>query len=141
MAGLTNQIATGLAAEVSSLTGIVARSATPVDTIPNAPFWYVGPPKLMSVAGSWEQRSYNFPLHLLVAMTDSSDRDQVAINDFLDLTLNAFRTGITLSVATVVSAEIKAADTDKFYTLDTQEYQSIDFDCLVTCMGPASYTP
>jgi hypothetical protein len=141
VAGLTNQIATGLVTEVAGVTGIVATAATPVDAVPGTPFYYVGPPKLVQIGGQWEQRIYNFPLHLMIARLSTEDRDQVTINDLMDLTLNAFRTGITLAVSGVISAEIKAADTDKFYELGGVTYQSVDFDCLVTVGQPATYTP
>lgn len=141
MAGLTNQIATALAAEAQAVTGIASASSVPVESVPNTPFIYIGPAKLTQIGGSWEEREYHFVMHLLIARVGSEDRDQVAIDDLLDLVLNAFRNGITLGIAGVVSALLVAADTDKFYTIGTMDYQSIDFDVSVTVMSGQTYTP
>lgn len=141
MAGQTNQIAAGLLIQVSTLTGIRGVSSTPVDSVTETPFFYVGGPKLVSIGGSWEQRMFSFPLHLVITRDADEGRDQQIINDWLDLCLNAFRTGITLGVAGVVSAEIRSGDTENFASYAGSNYQAILFDCLVTVMGPAAYTP
>jgi hypothetical protein len=140
MAGLTNQIASAVAAIAAGVAGVAGASPVPVDSVPNTPFVYLGPPKWTQVGGSWETREYRFPMHYLIVRVGSEDRDQTAINDALDLMDAAFRSGITLGgIAT--STLLLAADTDKFYDIGSASYQSIDFDVQVIVMSAQTYTP
>jgi hypothetical protein len=117
-------------------------SSVPVNTVPDTPYVYVGPPRIASTLGSWTILEYHFPLHYLLARLSGDEAvDQAAINDALDLVLAQFTLGITLGIAGVVSAEIKTGDTDKFYTIGTQQYQAVDLDVVVTWAGPKSPTP
>lgn len=142
MAGQTNQIAVALAAIGGSVAGVNGSSPVPVDTIPSTPYFLVGPPKWTQVGGSWEVREYHYLCRLLIARLSTEDRDQTAINDLLDLVDAAFRSGITLGGAlTVASTLILSANTDKFYAVGTQEYQSIDMDVQVIVMSGQTYTP
>ena len=139
MAGLTNQIAAALAVEAAAISGVTGASATPVNSIPDTPYVYIGPPRVQQVPGSWESRIYTFPMHYLVARVSGDEAaDQAVINDALDAVLNAWRTGVTLGGLGI--AEIVAADGDKFYTVATQEYQSVDFDVRVSVYGAGGYT-
>jgi hypothetical protein len=140
MAGLKNQIAAALVAEVSGVAGLVATSSTPVDEIPNAPFFYVGAPKGSLVGGSLEQKELHYPLRVVVTRVSSADRDQQTVNDFSDLIETAFQTGISLGIAGVVSAELKTFDTDVFIAVGGAQYQAVDYDCVVTVARPATYT-
>lgn len=136
--GRTNSLAAALAAECQAITGVATASAYPVDSIPTTPFMYVGPPKLTQVPGTWEERVYTFPLHYMVARVTEA-QDQQTVNDALDLVLDAFRTGITAG-GLAVSVLITAADTDRFYTLNGTDYQSIDFEVFVQVMQAGGYT-
>jgi hypothetical protein len=137
MAGLTNQLATALAAEVAAIAGLTT-AATPVDSLPTTPFLYVGPSKGTIIGGSTEELVYMFPLHCLIGRA-SEDRDQYAINELLDQIIAAFRTGMYLGGLAI--AELLAFDTDKFYEVDQVSCQSVDLDCRVTRITAQTYTP
>lgn len=140
MAGLTNNIATALATAAATTPSVTGASAVPIEGVPGTPYIYVGPPKIQITPGSWDTRIYQFPMHYLIARV-AEPIDQTAINDALDAVLTVFRTGITLGLTNPQPiALIVAADTDKFYSLDGTDYQSIDFTVAVEVYGPQSYT-
>ena len=134
--GLTNQLSVALAAEVASIAGI-ATASTPVDSIPETPFLYVGDNKGNLIGGSWEEKHYVFQLHCAITRV-TEDRDQQAINDLLDQIIAAFRTGIYLGGLGI--AQLLTWDTAKFFTLGETDYQSIDFDCEVFVYSAQTYT-
>lgn len=137
--GLTNDLATALEAEISGITSIAAHSSTPVDAIPQTPFLYVGPPKGTILGGSWEEREYHFPMRCAIGRT-TEDRDQIVVNDLLDLIVAAFRTGISLG-ALAASALVLTFDTDTFFTLGAADYQAILFEVQVIVMSGQTYVP
>jgi hypothetical protein len=141
MAGLHNLVAQGLAADAAAVAGIQGASATPVDALPATPFVVIGPPRGSMVGGSWERLFLIYPMHLFFIRAASADRDQVAINDFCDLFITGFRTGITLGVAGVVEALIASWDTNKEQDVNGDTYQLIEFVVSVEVDRPASYTP
>lgn len=144
----TNLIATGLATTAKNVTGGSAAvttmrgaAGTPLDTIPGAPYTVVGPPQGNLTPGSWEIVLYRFPMRCYVARLSDSARMQHDTNEYLDGFLTAFRTGIELGVAGVVSATIETFDTDKFQEVGTEEYQLIDFVVRVEVARGETYTP
>lgn len=140
MAGLTNQLATALAAWGAGISGVVGASATPVSTIPGTPYITVNAPRVTITGGSWETVEYDFPFWYLLERTADEAVQQVQVNDALDLIVAAFRSGISLG-GLAVSAEGHTADTDKFAKLGATEYQVIEFHVTVTVMQPETYTP
>jgi hypothetical protein len=74
-----------------------------------------------------------------VARVKSADREQSTVNDTLDLFLTGWRTGITLS-ALVTEAIIKSWDTDRFYSVNGEDWQAIDLVIGVEVERAASYT-
>lgn len=141
MAGLHNLVANALAADAAAVAGVIGSSAVPVDSLPNTPFVVVGPPRGQITTGSWERLFIVFPMHLFYGRLSSADRDQVAINDLLDLFIAQFRTGITMGVAGVVEAVIASWDTNKEQDVAGESYQLIEFQVSVEVDRPASYTP
>ena len=140
MAGLHNTIASQIATTVAGVTSVQACSPTPVDSIPATPFGVVGPPKgQLFQPGSWERLLLQFPLRIYVSRIASADRDQTTTNDFLDNFLTAFRTGITLG-GNVQQCVIVSWDTDRFYTVNNEDYQAIDFVLSVEVERSATYT-
>lgn len=140
MAGLHNTVATALATTVAGITGMSGCSPVPIDSLNATPWGVVGPPKgQLLQPGSWERFLLTFPLRVYLARVSSSDRDQVAINDFLDLFLVGFRSGITLG-GVVTEAIIKSWDTDRFYTIGGEDFQAIDFVIGVELERAASYS-
>lgn len=140
MPGLTNQLATNMAAVVAGVAGMAGASPVQLDFIPNTPYAYIGPPKWSQVGGSWEVREYRFPLHILLARTATADREQTAINDLLDLVDATFRTNVTLS-GLATSTLLLTADTDLYEDVGGETYILISCDVQVMCMSGQSYTP
>lgn len=141
MAGLHNQIAAGIEADAAAVAGISQHSPVPVDNIPSTPFAVVGPPKGTMVApGAWEVMSLQYPLRIYYAR-NTSDLDQTALNDFVDLFIAQFRLGVTLAVAGVVAAQLTTWDTGKFYDVNGSTFQAIDFTVSVEVARAATYTP
>ncbi len=140
MAGMHNQIATGLAALAASVTGMTGCSPVPVETIPNTPYGVIGPPKgSLLQPGSWERLLLQYPMRIYVCRVGTPDRDQVVVSDLVDLFLVTFRTGIELGTI-VTEAIIKTWDTDRFYTVGGEDYQAIDWLVGVEVERPATYT-
>ncbi len=141
MPGLHNLVAQGLAADAALVAGVQGSSATPVDGLPVTPFVVIGPPRGSITPGSWERLFITYPMHLFFIRAASADRDQVAINDFLDLFITGFRAGITLGVAGVVEAVIASWDTNKEQDVGGETYQLIEFAVSVEVDRAATYTP
>lgn len=141
MPGLTNNIAESLRVAAATVPNVQNTAATPVESVPGTPFIYVGPPKLTQIIpGSWDTRIYAIPLIYLVQRV-REDADQTMINEALDSVLSTFRNGITLGLLNPQPiAEIRAADTDKFYSVGGADYQGIEFTVVVEVYGPQSYT-
>ena len=140
MPGLHNLVATGLATTVAGIAGVSGCSPVPIENVNATPWGVIGPPKgQLLQPGGWERLLLQYPLRMYVARVSTPDRDQVAINDFLDLFLVAFRSGIT-QTALITEAIIKSWDTDRFYTLGGEDYQAIDFVIAVEVERAASYT-
>ena len=140
-AGLHNLVATALAADASAVATISGASATPVDTLPNTPYVVIGPPRGTIITGSWERLFIVYPMHLFYARTSTADRDQVALNDLVDLFISGFRTGITQGVAGVVEAVIASWDTNKVQDVGGESYQLVEFLICVEVDRAATYTP
>ena len=140
MSRITNTIASDLAAWFSGMSGVVA-SAVPVDTIPNTPYAVVAGPKGQLIPASWEQRTYRFTVHYLVARTTDESRTQTALNDALDDVIDHIRLqGITLG-GVVTSALLSSFDTEKFYAIGTEQYQAIDFDFDIEVYAGETWIP
>lgn len=148
MPGLHNLVAQALATKAAGISGMAGASPTPIDSL-NAPPWaVVGPPKGQLFQPGAEERMFLvYPIRVYVARLASSDRDQVAINDFTDLFILGWRDtsagglGITLGLAgTVMEALLLSWDTDKFATVGQEEYAVVDFVCRVEVARQATYT-
>ena len=144
MAGVTNLIAQAIETQAAAVANVAGHSSLPVDAIPQTPFVYVGGPRIRFVPGSWDQRLYLFPMHYMIARIGNESIEQSAINDANDLMVAGFRNGVNLgSFNAALSGAIGwliAADTDKFYTLNATEYQSIDYDVSVEFYSAQTYT-
>lgn len=141
MAGLTNNIASALATAAAAITHVENTSPTPVDAVPATPFVWIGPPKIAQITpGSWDTRIYAFTMNYIIQRV-REDADQLQLNDAIEDVLTAFRTGITLGLINPQPiAEIRAVDSDKFWSLGGTDYQGIEFTVVVEVYGPQSYT-
>lgn len=141
MAGVTNTAAANLAAALAAeVAGLRGASATPLDTLPGTPYAVVGAPKGNVTPGSWEIIEYIFPVDFLISRTVSEARDQVACNDLLDLVMVSLRTGISLSgaVAYILPGNF---DTNTFYTIGSEAYQSVRMELTAAIVTGQTYTP
>lgn len=141
MPGLHNLVATALATDAAAVTGIAGSSPTPIETLPGTPYVVIGPPRGQIVTGSWERMFLVYPMHLFYARVQNPNLDQTSLNDYCDLFITQFRTGITMGVAGVVEAVIASWDTNKEMTVGDEDYQLIEFLVSVEVDRAATYTP
>lgn len=148
---LHNLIANAIASNATGLTGGSAivnnmrgASAYPQTNLGPSPQTVVGPPSGRLTAGTWERIFLRFPVRVYVAKIRNASQAQFDTNEWVDTFISAYRGSgpnqISLGVPGVVAALIESWETDKFYELQGEPYQAIDFVVAVEVDRPETYT-
>lgn len=134
--GLTNDIATALAAKLASVSGMAGAAATGAGAVHDVPYAVLGPARSSEISpGSWETEIIEFPLTVLVSAIVEESDSLAAAYDVKDAVQAALRSGITLGLAGSGIAQTYLADwnTDAAWSeVGGQAYQALEGTIRVT---------
>jgi hypothetical protein len=149
---LHNQIAAGLATVAAGITGGSAYISTmrgahaaPMSNLPPAPQTVIGPPSGRLTAAAHESLAIRFPMRVYLGKLRNLEQTQHDTNEWIDAFIVAFRgsagMGIDLGLAAlgVTAALIESWDSDKYYEINNEPIQLIDFVVAVFVDRPVVY--